>query len=238
MRRILAFSLLLLSLDARSPQVAQAGPLLAQQVVDRIVVRIEDDIITLSQLRELAAYQELVDNRTEPDDRLRSELIEQWVINSEATTAHFPEPAASEIDREVAKVEANFPKEQAYRERLAALGLSPDDVRRMVTRQIYLARYLDYKFRPSVQVGDDDISKYYKDELVPALKAKGQKPPALSPSVSDEIREVLVQRGIDDRAASWLDQTKSRLRIEIEAASNAPAAGAATQTTQTAPGAQ
>ena len=110
---------------------------------------------------------------------------------------------------------------QAYQERLAALGLSQDAVRRMVTREIYLARYLDYKFRPSVQVSDDDIAKYYQQELGPALTAKGEKIPALN-TVSDQIREVLVQQGIDDRAASWLDQTKSRLKIEIEAAANAP----------------
>ena len=39
-----------------------------------------------------------------------------------------------------------------------------------------------------------------------SLTAKGEKLAALD-TVSDQIREVLVQRGIDDRAASWLDQT-------------------------------
>lgn len=225
MRHALASSvLLLLGLPLARANSAQASAP-AQQVVDRIIVRIEDDIITLSELRELGAFQQFVDGRSESDDRLRSELIEQWVINNEATTAHFPEPAASEVDREVAKIEANLPNEQAYRERIAALGLSSNDVRNMVTRQIYLARYLDYKFRPSVQVSDDDISKYYKSELVPELQAKGQAVPALNSTVSDQIRELLVQRGIDDRAASWLDQTKSRLKIEMPAASIPPAQG-------------
>ena len=62
----------------------------AQQMVDRIVARIEDDIITQSEVRELAAYQQLIDGQAESDDRLLSELIEQWVVNNEATAAHFP----------------------------------------------------------------------------------------------------------------------------------------------------
>jgi hypothetical protein len=95
----------------------------------------------------------------------------------------------------------------------------------MVVREIYLARYLDYKFRPSVQISEDDIAKYYQEELVPALTSKGEKISPLN-TVSDQIREVLVQKGIDERAASWLDQTKSRLKIEIEAAASAPASGA------------
>jgi len=210
-----------LLLGAVSQPPAFAAPAPPQQIVDRIVARIEDDIITLSEVRELAAYQQLIDGRVESDDRLLSELIEQWVINNEATSSYFPAPAASEVDREAARIESRFPSQQAYRERLAALGLSQEAVRRMVTREIYLARYLDYKFRPSVQVSDDDIAKYYREELVPPLTAKGEKIPTLD-SVSDQIREVLVQRGIDDRAASWLDQTKSRLKIENEAAAKTP----------------
>jgi hypothetical protein len=222
MRRATAFlGFLLLCAVSQSPALAAPAP--AQEVVDRIAARIEDDIITLSEVRELAAYQQLIDERVEPDDRLLSELIEQWVINNEATASYFPAPAASEVDREAARIEGRFSNQQAYRERLAALGLSQEAVRRMITREIYLARYLDYKFRPSVQVSEDDIAKYYQEELVPALTSKGEKIPALN-TVSDQIREVLVQRGIDDRAASWLDQTKSRLKIETEAAANAPAA--------------
>ena len=63
--------------------------------------------------------------------------------------------------------------------------------------------------------------KYYKEQLVPALTAKGQAAPALS-TVSGQIRELLIQQGIDDRAASWFEETKSRLNIEIEAAAAAP----------------
>jgi len=195
--------------------VAWAAP--QTQVVDRIVAHVEDDIILLSEQHELAAYQQLVDGQAEPDDKLLNELIEQWVVNNEATQAHFPQPAASEVDREAQRVESSFPTPQAYAQRLIELGLTADAVRRIVTRQIYLARYLDYKFRPEVQVDDDAVAKYYNDQLAPELKAKGQTAPPLD-AVSDEIREVLTQRGINDRAATWFDETKSRLRIEIEPA--------------------
>ncbi len=101
--------------------------------------------------------------------------------------------------------------------------MTPNIVRRMVARQIYLARYLDYKFRPSVQVDDPAIEMYYNKELVPALAAKNQTPPPLD-NVREEIREVLVQRGITERASSWFEETKSRLNIEIEPDA-APSAG-------------
>ena len=81
----------------------------AQQVVDRIVVRIEDDILTLSDLRELAAYQQLTTGRADPDDRLTQELIEQWIVNTEATAAHFPPSPDAEITRDVRATRAIVP---------------------------------------------------------------------------------------------------------------------------------
>jgi len=206
-----------------------------QQVVDRIVARIEDDIVTLSEMKDLAAYQKLVDGQAEPNDRLLSELIEQWVVNGEATAAQFPQPAGSEVDREVARIESAVSNSQvlpgqaapqAYLQRLAALELTPAAVRRTVAREIFLARYLDYKFRPSVQVDDAAIQNYYDVELKPALLAKNQAAPALD-NVREEIREVLTQRGINERASSWFEETKSRLNIEIEPSAGTSAGASA-----------
>ena len=41
-------------------------------------------------------------------------------------------------------------------------------------------------------------------------------------AVEQQIREVLIQRGISDLTAKWLDDTKSRLKIEIEKAGAKP----------------
>ena len=196
---------------------AQSSP---PQVVDRIVAHIEEDIITLSEVRELSAYQKLVDGHAESDDKVLNELIEQWVVNNEATATQFPAAAEAEVNREVARIQGRFASPQAYNERLAALGITPEAVKRIVAREIYLARYLDYKFRSAVQVGDDDIAKYYQEHLVPDLSAKGQRAPALG-DVTEQIRELLVQQGVNERAASWFDETKSRLKIQIEPATAA-----------------
>ncbi len=185
------------------------------QIVDAIVVRIEDDIITLSELRELAAYQQLLEGYSQSNEEIRSELIEQWVVNNEAATTGFPLPAQTEVDRELSRVESSFSSPAVYRQRLEAIGLTVAAVRRIVARQIYLARYLDYKFRSSIQVTDAAIADYYRDRLVPELKAKGQQPPPLT-DVTEQIQEVLVEQGVNERTAAWFDETKPRLKIELE----------------------
>ena len=185
------------------------------RVVDRIVARVEDDIILQSQVRQLGAFQKLVDGSSESDDKLVNELIEQWIVQTEASAAHFPQPAKSEVDREMARLSGQFADTAKYQARLNELGLSATDVREMLTRQIYVERYLDSKFRPTVQVAQADIDAYYKVQLVPELAKKNEPPPARA-AVQEQIREVLVQRQISDLTMKWLDDTKSRLRIEIE----------------------
>lgn len=211
--------LLLIAPRPARPQDS-AAPSSEPVVVDRIVAHIEDDIITLSEQRELSAYQQLVDGHSESDDKLLNELIEQWVVNNEAVSTQFPPAAESEVSREVTRIQGQFSSPQTYDQRLADLGLTQDDIKRMVAREIYLARYLDYKFRPAVQISDDDIAKYYRENLVPELTAKGQSAPPID-QVTEQIRELLVQQGVNERAASWFDETKSRLKIQIDPATSA-----------------
>ena len=194
---------------AAAPQTNASG-----RVVDRIVARIEDDIILQSQVRELGAFQQLIEGHAESDDQLLSELVEQWIVQTEAAASHFPQPAQTEVDRELARIASGFPNLEAYSARVKELGLSPNEVRELLARQIYVERYIDYKFRPSVQIEPADIETYYQKELLPELAKKNQPAPSQA-DVEEQIREVLVQRKISDLTAKWLDDTKSRLKIEL-----------------------
>lgn len=215
------FAILLAAGCLAAPALDSAGSAqTAARVADRIVARIEGDIITLTDVRELGAFQQLVEGKSESDDQLLSELIEQWVVNTEATATHFPKPAQAEVERELARLQGQFKSPQAYAERLAALGLSVGDARDMLARQIYLERYIEYKFRPTVQLDSADVDKYFREELVPELTRKGQPAPREA-DVEAQIREVLTQRAITKRAAQWLDETKTHLKLAIVPAGDA-----------------
>jgi parvulin-like peptidyl-prolyl isomerase len=206
----------------RAPQLlGRSAPPQSARVVDRIVARIEGDIILQSQVRELGAFQQLIEGKAENDDKLLDELIEQWMVETEATASHFPQPAQSEVDRELARLMGQFANPDKYASRLNELGLSGEEVRQMLSRQIYDERYVDYKFRPSVQVEAADIDAYYKKELLPDLAKKNQPVPAAA-AVEEQIRELLIQRGISDLTAKWLDDTKSRLKIETKTPGEKP----------------
>lgn len=187
--------------------------LAAQEVVDRIVARVENDVILLSEVRALGRYQQFLDGKSETDAQILDRLIDQWIVRTEADVSHSPRPSEGDIDRGLARVRDSFGSEQEYEARRKQADLSGQDVRTMVASQLYLSNYLDSRFRPAVQIDPKEIEDFYKTAVVPRAKARGQEPPALD-AARDSIQEALIQNGINQQADQWLKESRLRLHVE------------------------
>jgi len=204
------------SVSSPSVSAANSGSRTSMQTIDGIAARIEDDIITESEVRELSAFQELVDGKPKPRNEIIKELADQWIVRGEASLAAFPSPSQADVDRAYQEFVKQFPSPQEFQSRCAAVELTDLAVRRILEHQLFLSRFIDYRFRPAAQVDDAQIQAYYRDEFAPQLTAKKQPVPPLA-EVEDTIREVLVQRAINERATKWLDETREHLRIDVVA---------------------
>jgi parvulin-like peptidyl-prolyl isomerase len=194
----------------------------AQQVtLDRIVARVDTDIILLSDVRALERYQQLVDGKSETDAQVLDRLIDQWIVRNEADTAQFPHPTPDAIDKGVERVQKSFTSREEYEGKKKEVGLTDTDVRAMVASQLYLSNYLDSRFRPSVHVEAKDIQEFYEKAVIPRAQARGQEPPSLD-AAHDVIRDALVQRGIDEQADRWLAESRSRIVVEKMPEQGAP----------------
>lgn len=192
--------------------VARDG-LAAQEVVDRIVARVENDVILLSDIRLLSSYQQFLDGKSETDAQILDRLIDQWIVRTEAEVSRTPRPSNEDIDRSLSTLKNSFASEQEYEARKRQAGLSDQDIRTMAATQLYLSYYLDSRFRPSVQVDPKAIEDFYQNTVLPRAKARGQDPPTLE-AARDSIQEVLVQNGINEQAERWLKESRLRLHIE------------------------
>jgi hypothetical protein len=197
-----------------SPPPATAIASANARLIDGVAARIGDDIITESEVRELAAFQRLVDGRAKPRSELIQELADQWIAGGEARVANYPQPAEGDVNHLFEQLLAKFPSPEEFKRRAAAVDLTEADIRRIVAKQLYLSRFLDYRFRPAAQVDQKQIEAYYNKELVPQLESEGQPIPPLE-DVQDMIQEVLVQRVISVRSTAWLNETRARLKIDV-----------------------
>ena len=193
--------------------LAAASLLNGQQVVDRIVARVENVIILQSDVQELKEYQELVDGKSESESAILERLIDQWIVRSEAELSRFPEPKNEEIDTGVTRVVKSFASAEEYEARKKQSGLNDAEVRKMVAAQLYLSNYLDSRFRPSAQIDEKAIEDFYQNAVVPRAKARGQEPPTLDAS-RDIIQEALVQSDINEQADRWLKESRTRLHVQ------------------------
>jgi parvulin-like peptidyl-prolyl isomerase len=190
-----------------------AVPLPAQELIDRIVARVENDIILLSEVRALGRYQQLVEGKSESEAQILERLIDQWIVRSEADTAQFPHPSEEDVARGVERVEKSFTSPEEYDARRKQTGLTGTDVRKMVAAQLYLSNYLDSRFRPSVQIGPKDVEDFYQKAVIPRAQARGQAPPSLDVA-RDYIQEALVQRSITEQADRWLNESRARVKVD------------------------
>src|SRR5262249_7925617 len=134
--------------------------------------------------------------------------------------ANFPAPSGQLVDAEEAKVAALFPSPEAYAAKVREVGLTSENLRQLLSRQILADHYLDKKFRASIQIDEPAIKTYYQKEWLPALSRENESAVALS-DVEDRIREVLTEQAIRERSAKWISDTEAQLKIERTGASAA-----------------
>lgn len=185
----------------------------AQEVIDRIVARVDTDIILLSEVRALARYQLFVDGKSETDAEILDRLIDQWVVRNEAKAALFPQPSDEEVKRSLERLKRSFSSPEEFEERKKQSGLTDEDVERMLRAQLYLGNYLDSRFRASIQINEKDIEEFYKTRIIPRAESRGQTPPTLD-AARGFIQEALVQRAINEQSERWLKESRARLKVE------------------------
>jgi hypothetical protein len=185
----------------------------AQEVVDRIVAKVDTEIILLSDVRDLQRYQLFVDGKAESDQDALNRLLDQWIVRSEAKAALFSQPSQDDVSRSLERLKRSFSSPEAFDERKKQTGLTDEDIERMLRAQLYLSNYLDSRFRASIQIDEKDIENFYQTRIVPRAESRGQTPPTLD-AARGFIQEALVQRAINEQSERWLKESRSRLRVE------------------------
>ena len=187
------------------------GALARAELVDRIVAIIDREVVTLSEAEQAS---ELARARTgaaaAPLVSVVERLIESRLVEREVER-FTGEPVSPElVDGALQEVRARFFYETAFLEMLARNGLSVEELRATLRRQIGVAEYLEQRFRPLTFVTEEQIEAYYRDELLPSLQ--GRPLPELS-EVSESIRRILEERAFNARVEEWIEGLKGRTRI-------------------------
>ena len=193
--------------------VVPASSLAAGEVVDRIVAIVDREAITLSEA-EQALQLRIV--RGGDEDSPLAEVVERLIeaLLIEREVARYPGEAldADQVEGALAAVRESFPSEGDYREALESQGMTEEALHALVSRQLAINRYLERRFRALVRVSDEELRRYYDDELLPVLRETAEPAPPVE-SVAESIRRILRERKFNQRIESWIEELKTRAHI-------------------------
>jgi hypothetical protein len=201
--------------------LAIAGPLSAV-IVDRVAVSIGNSVITESQI-DLSIHVTAFLNGEQPDFRPESKrktadrLVDQLLVRNELQLAHFPEPPQAAVERLLARVKRDrfAGKDADYRAELARTGLTETELRKQIAWQITFLRFVDARFRPGVQITDQDIQDYFQKVIVPSSHPSHPDQKLAIEDYRDRIERVLTERRVDQQLNAWLKETRSRASVSF-----------------------
>ena len=195
----------------------------AAEIIDRIAVSVGNRVITETDLdREIritaflnhSPAQSLASLSPIEKRTAAERMVDQALIRSELEASRYPPPSMDDTEIALHEERARYGNDAAYRKALADYGIDEADLKARLQWQLTLVRFIDIRFRPGVQVSDEEIRKYFDEELKPALlRAHPDQTPSLDEHRA-EIEQTLTGQAADQQVEQWLKEARRRTHIQ------------------------
>jgi len=142
-------------------------------------------------------------------------LIDQQVIRQTIASGEYPRASESDAAQLLSRIRTSrFGGSDArLTAELNRYGLTKAQLQEHLLWQLTVLRFIDERFRPGVQVADNDIRKYYDDHLA-ELKRQNPRDSSFE-ALEPKIRETLEGEGINKQFDEWLTAARGRTWIEF-----------------------
>ncbi len=201
---------LLLILCALSPLWAE--------VIDRIAITVDQQVITELQLDEELRVTAFLNNQ--PIDRspearrpAANRLIQQLMVRQEIELRHYPGPRPADIKLYFDQIRKSFSSGTGFNESLKQYALTEEILRRHLAVQLATVQFVDVRFRPDLDISSSDIEGYYRREISKwQTEHPGAQPPTLAQS-RESIRNVLASERTSEALSTWLQERRKQMSI-------------------------
>ena len=190
----------------------------AAGIIDRIAVTVDNQAITLSQVLEEIRVTAFL-NGEQPDFSAASKrktaerMVEQALIRHEMEFNRYQMPTLADTDSMLKQVKDAYSSDQAYQDALRRDGITEAQVRQHLLWQVTTLRFIDYRFRPGIQIVEQDMEDYYNAHRQ-ELERGGKLPPL--DQVRGQIEDLLKQQRIDQALDRWLGEARTQAQISYK----------------------
>jgi hypothetical protein len=168
------------------------APAARAEVVERILAVVDGRPLLLSEVRLLGPLRGL------DRDAALEALVDEQLMLREASRLAQSVVTAEDEQRAFESLLQRHP---------GAAALPEAELRRLVRRQTAILKYVEYRFRPQVQIADAAVRQAYEKEYgsradVPSFEA-----------AAPEIRRQLADRELDEKIEAWVKELRAGAEI-------------------------
>jgi hypothetical protein len=201
------------------PFLAAAALALGGEVADRIAATVDEFAIPETAVRRAMVVSALAPEPGESAESFRARvldaLIDQHLQYQEALRFGPPAPDAAAVrtamDRLREKLRAQGKEPEAE---FAAAGMTAEEVRETLERQLVVQRYLVERFRPVAIADEARAREEYETHYVPERRAAGLPAPPFE-QVAEDMRTRSQQRIFEEEVARWMRELRDRSRVAV-----------------------
>ncbi|HEV8611526.1 MAG TPA: hypothetical protein VGS98_15835 [Thermoanaerobaculia bacterium] len=194
---------------------ALAGP----ETVDRIAATVNDVAIPESEVRKTMVTSGLHPEPDETPEKFRARvldaLIDQHLEYEDAQRFGPAPPDATEIATAMRRLEDGLRAERKDPDaEFVRAGLTREEVRASIERQLLIQRYLRERFTPVALADEERAREEYESSYVPERRAAGLPTPPFE-SVADEMRRRAQERTFEEEVGKWRRELRQKARIGL-----------------------
>jgi peptidyl-prolyl cis-trans isomerase SurA len=191
------------------------------EIIDRIAVAVGRRVITTSDLyREIRVVAFLNGVKTDfsaANKRATADrMIEQKLVEQELENGRYPTPQPADVLPALEDFRKRFYHDDAdYQRALAEYGITDADVRNALLWQRTLLEFVEVRFRPGVQVTDQQIQDYFDKVVAPAARAAHPGQPVSLSDYRSQIEQTLTGKKEDADMDVWLRDARRRTEVVV-----------------------
>jgi hypothetical protein len=184
-------------------------------ILDRIAVTVGKHVITESDVIRDLRVAAFIDHRPvdlSPDQKRKAadRLVDQALILQEAEFSRIPLPSWEEAIKMVDPVRLQYGDD--YPAALKKYEITEDDLTGHLLLGLRAMRYTELRFRPEVQLSDDDLHDFYFT-LSQQWKAQGAKEIPTFESAREDLEKLLTDQRMSQALDRWLGAQRAETRI-------------------------
>lgn len=180
------------------------------QIYDRIAVTVGKRVITESavilDLRVSAFLDRMPVNLTPEKKREAAErLVDQMLILRDATESHLTLPTTQNVAGILDQLKTQYGSQQEYEAALRQYRIQESDLTAQLVSGLVALTFTDLRFRPGIQVTDDELRAYY-DTIQDA---------ATFEAAREEIETLIARQRETDALDKWLLEVRANERVDF-----------------------